>query len=101
MNNQSIQPLQGKIIAIPLKSEVTTKSGIVLSGTSEQNRFVKGEVIACATEKYVGEKLVPMTVKVGDIVYFDEYSTREFSIDAEKYYSLTEDNIYIIFKEKK
>jgi len=41
-------------------------------------------------------KLLPMNVKVGDIVLFEKYAGREIKIDNEKYMIISQDNILFI-----
>ena len=92
----NIEPMLGKIIVKGLpKEEKQTKGGIFIPDKVAENmRFVKGEVIAVADKKLVGDKLMDIQVKISDIVLFDEYTTKEFMYEAEKYYCMTEDNIY-------
>lgn len=95
-----IEPMTGKVIAEPIGAEDTkTQSGIIIPGSTDLGRFIKGKIVAASEEKYIGEKLVPMKLKVGDIIYFDEYTTREFVINAIKYYCLDEDKAYGIIHE--
>jgi co-chaperonin GroES (HSP10) len=91
-----ITPLDGKLIAEVIEEkERTTESGIILTKKSaEQMRFVLGKVVAAAEYKWVGEKAITMRVKVGDVVYFDEYTTKEFMHRSRKLYCLDEDKIY-------
>ena len=98
-----ITPLEGKIIAEPLQrgeEEKTTASGIVIPGSEvEKMRFVKARVVAVATHKYVGDKLVPMIVKENDVIYFDQTTTREFKFDSKDYYCLEEDRVYGVLND--
>lgn len=88
-----IKPLKGKIIVQSLKDEErTTESGLIISSqTAEKMRFIKGEVIA--TGKEVEE------IKTGDIIIFDEYTTRELLHNGDKYYCLDEEKAYGVVNE--
>ena len=98
-----ITPLEGKIIAEPLQKgekEKTTASGILIANdTVEKMRFVKARVVAVATHKYVGDKLVPMIVKENDVIYFDQTTTREFKYDGNDYFCLEEDRVYGVLND--
>lgn len=91
-----IEPMIGKVIAKEMPSEQKqTKSGIYIPDKVAENmRFVKGKVIATADKKFIGEKLMDMQVKVGDIILFDEYTTKEFMYEGGKYYCMEEPNIF-------
>ena len=95
-----INPLPGKVIVKPLEEkERKTDSGIILSGAAENMRWVFGEVIAAATYRIEGDKRVDMILKVGDKLYFDELSTREFRFKNDKYYCVFETDAYGVVEE--
>lgn len=96
----NIKPLSNHIFLEPLDSEKTTKSGIVLSETTEKEKPIKGKIIACGPGK-LNEKgeIIPMSVKVGDIVLFKKYGPDEIEIDDKKYLVGDEDDILAVIKE--
>lgn len=96
-----IQPIAGNVIVESLKREErTTESGLIISdAVAEKIRFVKGTVIAAADVKYVGEREVPMQIKVGDTIYFDEYTAREFTFRGIEYYCVAEEKAYGVLLE--
>src|SRR5438105_4134619 len=92
-----LQPMEGKIIAKVMRDGGhTTKSGLFIPPQATENqRFVRAEVTATGGKKYLDGKLVDMKVKVGDTVLFDEFTTREFTVDGEKFYLVKgEDDLY-------
>ena len=57
----------------------------------------KGEVVAVGPGKHADDgKLVPMTVKVGDMVLFNKYAGTEVKIDGAEHLVMREDDILAI-----
>jgi chaperonin GroES len=78
-------PLEDRVVVKLMEKEQTTKSGIVLPDTAQEKQS-KGEVMAVGPGKYSEKgELLPMPVKVGDIVVFAKYSGTEVKIDGEDY----------------
>jgi chaperonin GroES len=92
-----IKPLSNHIFIEPLEEEKTTSSGIVIPETAEKEKPIKGKVLAVGPGKTSPEgKLMPMSVKVGDIVLFKKYGPDEIEIDGKKYLVGDEDEILAI-----
>jgi chaperonin GroES len=76
-----------------------TKSGIIIPETVDKERPEQGEVLAIGEGKILDDgKILPMKVKVGDIVIFSKYGPDEVTIDGEKYYIIREEAILAIIK---
>ena len=78
-------PLEDRVVVKLMDKEQTTKSGIVIPETAQEKQQ-KGEVMAVGAGKYSEKgELLPMPVKVGDIVVFAKYSGTEVKIDGDDY----------------
>ncbi|ACL33516.1 co-chaperone GroES [Glaesserella parasuis] len=91
-----IRPLHDKVIL--KREEIETKSagGIVLTG-SAATKSTRGTVIAVGNGRTLDNGTVlPLNVKVGDVVIFNEYGVKEEKIDGETVLILSEDNILAI-----
>jgi len=76
-----------------------TKSGIIIPDTATKERPEQGEVIAVGPGKVTDDgKLVPMNIKIGDIVLFSKYGPDEIKIDGVEYYILREDSILAVIQ---
>lgn len=95
-----IKPLSDHIFLEAVEEEKTTKSGIVIPDTAEKGRPEKGKVVATGPGKR-NEKgdLIPMTVKVGDLVLFKKYGLDEIKIDEKKYLVGDESDVLAIIVE--
>jgi len=94
----NLKPLSNHVFIEPLEEEKTTKSGIVIPETAKE-KPIKGEVVAVGPGK-LNEKgeIVPMSVKIGDVVLFKKYGPDEIEVDGKKYLVGDEDDILAIIK---
>ena len=88
-----LQPLADRLIVKPIEREEVTKGGIFLPDTAKE-RPQEGEVIAVGPGRLSEDgKLVPMDVKVGDIVVYAKYGGTEYKIEDEEFMILRESDI--------
>lgn len=80
----TIKPLLDRVVLKMLETEETTKSGIILTGSSQEKPQV-ATVLAVGPGGVVDGKEVPMTVKVGQKVITTKYSGTEVKLDGEEY----------------
>lgn len=96
----NFKPLSNHLFLEALEEEKTTKSGIVLPETAEKERPTRGKVIAVGPGKRnENGEIIPMSVKVGDIVLFKKYGPDEIEIEGKKYLVGEEDDILAIIEE--
>ena len=89
-----IQPLADHIVIEPLPIEEKTKSGILLPETAEKERPEQGTVIAVGPGKQTDEgKVIPIQVKVGDVVLFTKYAPNEIKVDDKEYLVIKQEDI--------
>ncbi len=91
-----LQPLGDRVVLKPLQAEEKSAGGIILPENA-QERPREGEVIAVGPGKINdnGERL-QMTVKVGDIVVYSDYSGTEVRYEGEDYLLVDEGNILAV-----
>ena len=85
-------PLADRVLIEPAPAEEKTASGIIIPDTAKE-KPLKGTVIAAGN----GKADEPMTVKVGDVVLYGQYSGTEIKLDGNKYLIMRESDIYGIF----
>lgn len=92
-----LEPLGDRIIVEAI--EETSKSGFVVPETMDKEKPQRGKVVAVGKGK-VGDdgKVIPMNVKVGDIIVFRKYAPDEFKIDGETYLILSESDVIALVK---
>ena len=95
------RPLHDRVLIKVLDSEEKTKGGIIIPDTAKE-KPQEGEVVAVGPgAKNEDGKLVPMDVKMGDIVLFGKWSGTEVKIDGKEYSIMKESDIMGISKGKK
>ena len=91
----TIKPLTYRVVIKAEESEETTKSGIVLTASSQEKpQFAT--VVAVGEGGIVDGKEVKMYVKVGDKVITSKYSGTEVKLDGEEYTIVRQNDILAI-----
>lgn len=93
----NLKPLGDRVVIKHLEDEAKTKSGIIIPDTAKE-KSRRGEVLAIGEGIYEDSKLVPMQVKVGDIVIYREYAGDEFKLEGEKVLILKQEDIIAIIE---
>ncbi len=91
-----LKPLSDRVVLEPVSQEEKTKSGIVLPDTVDKEKPEQGKVIAVGPGRILADgKRAPMSVKVGDKVFFKGYPD-EYEKENKKYLIVSEDDILAI-----
>ena len=91
-----LKPLNDRVLVKRLESEEKTAGGLYIPDTAKEKPS-KGEVVAVGPGKHADDgKLVPMAVKVGDMVLFNKYAGTEVKIDGAEHLVMREDDILAI-----
>ena len=88
-------PLADRVVLKQPTPEEKTKSGIILTSTS-QEKPQQAEVIAVGPGGVVDGKEVVMNVKPGDMVIFSKYAGNEVKLDDEEYIIVKQSDILAI-----
>ena len=92
----SIKPLADRVLLEPVEEEKVTESGIYLPDTAKE-KPVMAKVVEIGPGKTNDEgKLIPLTVKQGDVVVFSKYSGTEVKVDSDELVVMKEDDIVAI-----
>ena len=88
-----LQPLADRLVVKPIEREEMTKTGIYLPDTVKE-KPQEGKVIAVGPGRLSEDgKLIPMDVKVGDIVVYSKYGGIDYKLDDEDVLILRESDI--------
>lgn len=95
----NIKPLSDHILIEPIKEEEKTRAGIFLPDTAEKEKSEQGKVVAVGPGKKTNDgKIIPLSVKAGDIVLFTKYGPNEIKVDNKEYLIAREDDILAIIE---
>ena len=90
----NIRPLQDRIIVERVEEETTTAGGIIIPDTVSKEKPQEGKVVAAGKGKVTPEgNVLPLDVKVGDLVLFGKYAGSEIKVDGVEYLIMREDDI--------
>jgi chaperonin GroES len=96
MSKPNYKPLGDRVIVEPESAEQTTKSGIVLPDTA-QEKPQSGKIVSVGTGKTTDEgKVLPLTVKEGDVVIYAKYGGTELKVDGKEYLIVRESDILAV-----
>lgn len=94
-----IQPLSNRVLVKRMEAEETLKGGIILPDSAKKKQE-QAEVIAIGPgKKDKSGNLVPMPVKVGDVVLMDKYSGQEITLNDEEFIIVKADDLIAIIEE--
>ncbi|TNF34099.1 MAG: co-chaperone GroES [Gammaproteobacteria bacterium] len=89
-----IRPLYDRVVVKRKEQEEKSSGGIILTGGAKE-KPTQGEVIAVGTGAVSENGSVrPMSVKVGDVVLFGQYSGNTVKVGNEEVVILGESEIY-------
>jgi chaperonin GroES len=88
-----IRPLYDRVIIKRKDAENKTSSGIIIPDSAKE-KPQEGEVIAVGAGIRTDDgTLLPVDVKIGDLVLFSKYAGTEIKIEEEDYLMMKEDDI--------
>lgn len=96
MSKTNYKPLGDRVIVEPKSAEQTTASGIVLPDTA-QEKPQSGTVVSVGPGKTTDDgKVVPLTVKEGDVVIYAKYGGTELKVNGSELLIVRESDILAV-----
>ena len=93
----NFRPLHDRVLVQPLDGEEKTAGGIIIPDTAKEKPS-EGKIIAVGPgAKTEDGKILPMEVKVGDLVLFGKWSGTEVKIDGVEYSIMKESDICLLY----
>lgn len=92
-----IQPLFDNVLIEPTDAEEKTASGILLPDSAKEKPQT-GKVVAVGKGKEKDGKLVPIAVKVGDVVLYKKWGGNEVKLEGKEYTLVGQEDILGIVK---
>ncbi len=88
-----LKPLADRVIVKQMEAEEKTASGIYLPDAAKE-KPTKGKIVAVGPGKADDNgKVMALSVKAGDTVYYGKYSGTEVEVNGEKYVILRESDL--------
>src|SRR3989338_3464790 len=94
-----IQLLGDRVLVRPEEAMRKTASGIIIPDTAKQEKATRGTVLAVGPGRMNDDgNVLPMSLKVGQKIYFNPGWESEIEIDAEKLHLIHESDVKAIIK---
>lgn len=100
-----IKPFGDRVLVRPFTEDALRKAkgnkpslDFILPDSVTKEKSAQGKVLAVGEGKWVEGKLVPVRIKVGDIVIFSKYGYDEVEQNEEELYLLKEESILAVIK---
>ena len=90
-----LKPLADRVIIKMIESEETTKSGIILAGSSKEKPQI-AEVIEVGPGKNIDGKIQQVAVKKGDNVIVSKYAGTEVKYEGVDYIIVKQEDVLAI-----
>lgn len=94
-----LKPLGNRVLVRRLAAEEKLKGGIILPDTAKKKQEQAQIVALGEGKKDKNGALIPMPVKVGDVILMEKYSGQEVTLDDEEYVILRADDIIAIVEQ--
>jgi chaperonin GroES len=96
-----VKPLHDRVLVRRLEQEEKTAGGIIIPDTAKEKPQM-GEVIAAGNgARDENGKVVPLDVKVGDVVLFTKWGGTEVKVEGEDLLVMKESDIIAIVEDAK
>lgn len=97
-HSPNFRPLGNRVLVRRLAAEETLKGGIILPDNAKKKQE-QAEVIAIGTgKKDKNNQLIPIPVKVGEIVLIEKYSGQDVTLDNEEFVIVRADDLIAIIE---
>lgn len=94
-----LKPLGNRVLVRRLAAEEKLRGGIILPDTAKKKQE-QAEVVALGSgKKDKNGVLIPMPVKVGDVILMEKYSGQEVTVEDEEFVILRADDIIAIVEQ--
>ena len=94
-----VRPLHDRILLKRIEEKESQKGGIIIPDTAKE-KPQEGKVVAVGKGKVSDDgKILPLDVKVNDLVLFGKYSGSEINIDGEEHVIMREEDILGIIEK--
>jgi chaperonin GroES len=92
----NLRPLQDRIIVKRVEEETKTAGGLFIPETAKE-KPQRGKIVAVGNGKKTEDgKVLPLDVKVGDVVLFGKYAGTEIKVDGDDFLMMREDDILAV-----
>lgn len=93
-----IKPTEDRVLVRVVEAEERNEMGLIIPDTA-RDKEQEGTVVAVGPGRYVNDKLIPMTFKEGDKVFFGKQQGVEIKHQGEKLYLFNSGSIWAVLED--
>ena len=94
-----LKPLGNRVVAKRAEEEETLKGGIIIPDSAKKKPETARVIAVGEGTKTEDGKVIPISLKVGDLILMDKYSGQEVTIDDEEYIIVKAEDIIATIEE--
>lgn len=95
----TLKPLGNRVLARRLEQQEKMKGGIILPDSAKKKQETAKVVAVGSGQRLEDGTVLPIQVKIGDVILMDKYAGQEVNIDDEEFMILKADDIIAIIEE--
>lgn len=99
IKKMTLKPLGNRVLAQRLEPQETMKGGIILPDSAKKKQETAKVVALGNGQRLDDGTIVPLAVKVGDLILMDKYSGQEVTLNDEEYVIVKSDDIIAIVED--
>lgn len=93
----AIKPIGDRVLVEPLDKEMEKVGSLYVPDTAKE-KPQQGKVVAAGAGKRDGDKVIPLSVKAGDVVLYGKYSGTEIKYDGKEYLIMSENDVLAVIE---
>lgn len=94
-----LKPLGNRVIAQRLEAEETLKGGIILPDSAKKKQEMARIIALGEGKKTEDGKIIPISIKIGDVILMDKYSGQDVTVDDQEYIIVKVEDIIAIIEK--
>jgi len=95
----TLKPLGNRVLAQRLEAKETMKGGIILPDSAKKKQETAKVVAVGEGQRLDDGKILPVPVKLGDLILMDKYAGQEVVLDDEEYLIIKAEDIIAIVQD--
>lgn len=99
VKKMTLKPLGSRVLAQRQEAQETMKGGIILPDSAKKKQETAKVVAVGDGKKLDDGTVIPVPVKIGDLILMDKYSGQEITLDDEEFVIVKADDIIAIIEE--
>lgn len=98
LKKATLKPIGNRVVVKRMEQQETSKGGILLPDSAKKKQETAKVIAIGPGKSNKNGEIIPVEIKVGDIVLMDKYSGQEVSINDEEFLILKSEDIIAVLE---